>query len=375
MQLPELVFLRGPRLFVPAENGKPTPLIELAWPARVLADLPEPVRSKVTQRVAAIRSGADFDADFESCNEFVRRHVPDFALRHPKERMRQAELTRELNEEEAHVQFGECSKDDFFLRGAIQMQTREEERGIFVAPDVGLKPEVRLVDSEPLAWMLARDAPRLYRWAWELQWQSQQNEGLERKLLDLCPRHVPLTIPNLVHKLELNSFVLGPTRRALFYWASFFNHSCTPNAEVRTCDDRLQVVTTRAIGPGQEVTISYLAGNAAFADDADVRRTFLLQHRHFFCTCAACRGTHHVSDQVRDDRRCVWCGSADKVLAHCVRCRVAHYCDRSCQVKHWKIHRRQCPSWRRTSRSHSPPGTARLATKVDDDHSACPAGT
>ena len=44
-----------------------------------------------------------------------------------------------------------------------------------------------------------------------------------------------------------------------------------------------------------------------------------------------------------DDRRvCCACGRIDSDLSVCTKCKVYRYCNRDCQAKHWKVHKKSC---------------------------------
>lgn len=40
--------------------------------------------------------------------------------------------------------------------------------------------------------------------------------------------------------------------------------------------------------------------------------------------------------------RCSNCGTKEKKLMRCERCRTARYCSKECQKKHWKVHKKRC---------------------------------
>jgi len=77
---------------------------------------------------------------------------------------------------------------------------------------------------------------------------------------------------------------------------SRINHSCDPNATTHTsntADSSSNSMTIRATSPiaaGEEITISYL-GILLYADTT-VRRSQLLQTKHFVCGCDRCRNRH-----------------------------------------------------------------------------------
>ena len=62
---------------------------------------------------------------------------------------------------------------------------------------------------------------------------------------------------------------------------------------------------------------------AALGDAGSV--AFLKQFEHMESTCVACAKKHE-----------------SKLKSRCSRCKVYRYCDRDCQLSHWKQHKDEC---------------------------------
>ncbi|KAJ3306726.1 hypothetical protein HDV03_004357 [Kappamyces sp. JEL0829] len=102
---------------------------------------------------------------------------------------------------------------------------------------------------------------------------------------------------SLISKEECNSFGLytfcykgsGQPRQgfglALFPTAIFFNHSCDPNVGRRyTSDGHMEFFALRAIGAGEEASITYMDLNV----QREERQAYLRDVFHFQCTCSRC---------------------------------------------------------------------------------------
>jgi len=91
---------------------------------------------------------------------------------------------------------------------------------------------------------------------------------------------------------------------ALFPTMARSNHSCTPNSEFITRDDLgvQDLVATRAIKEGEEITLSYIPAADEGSDERKVRVSYLLEWYGFKCKCQTCclKGT---SLKVDDDLR------------------------------------------------------------------------
>lgn len=72
--------------------------------------------------------------------------------------------------------------------------------------------------------------------------------------------------------------------RALFLFASYFNHSCQPNCESIQHNGTMAIVTRGPIPKGTELTIRYIDVNIP----CSTRRATLLAEYHFLCQCERC---------------------------------------------------------------------------------------
>eukprot|EP00899_Mesostigma_viride_P013882 jgi/Mesvir1/22495/Mv18530-RA.1 len=98
----------------------------------------------------------------------------------------------------------------------------------------------------------------------------------------------------------------------LFNIASRFSHSCDPNCcrSIRAGDGRIFVRTLRDVGPGDELTISYI--NPEDLPLSSERRNGQLETFGFVCGCERCAGV--------DDTRgfaCPTCGDGDVFFLGC----------------------------------------------------------
>jgi len=93
---------------------------------------------------------------------------------------------------------------------------------------------------------------------------------------------------------------------ALFPTMARSNHSCTPNSEFIT-REKLGVqdlVATRAIKEGEEVTLSYIPAADEGSDERKVRVNYLLEWYGFKCNCRTCslKGASLKSDDTLRQR-------------------------------------------------------------------------
>lgn len=118
---------------------------------------------------------------------------------------------------------------------------------------------------------------------------------------------------------------------AIFPFACYFNHSCSPNVAWKI--DRLKSSTFYAtalkdINEGDEILISY------FGDDQKVsthrRQDYLQEYYQFTCDC----------DRCKQSKDCYLCEAESKYL--CSRCKNIKYCSATCQKKHWRAHKKDC---------------------------------
>ncbi|KAJ9060940.1 Histone-lysine N-methyltransferase set-6 [Entomophthora muscae] len=94
---------------------------------------------------------------------------------------------------------------------------------------------------------------------------------------------------NLVSTIESNSFGLSSSSeklvgRALIPTASFFNHSCSPNAEATHDSKRMVFHAIKPIEKGDPITISYIDETLPRSS----RKRGLWSRYRFHCNCAAC---------------------------------------------------------------------------------------
>ena len=72
--------------------------------------------------------------------------------------------------------------------------------------------------------------------------------------------------------------------QGMYLEGAMFNHSCDPNCAVSTTINPLQVVTTRAVLPGEELTIAYVDTT----QPRSARRAKLAEGYRFACACPRC---------------------------------------------------------------------------------------
>ena len=53
-------------------------------------------------------------------------------------------------------------------------------------------------------------------------------------------------------------------------------------------------------------------------------------------------GSAATSKPLPDQNKCSFCGKHSENLKKCSRCRLAQYCNRDCQKKHWNTHKTVC---------------------------------
>eukprot|EP01134_Creolimax_fragrantissima_P001743 CFRG1743T1 len=96
-------------------------------------------------------------------------------------------------------------------------------------------------------------------------------------------------------RIRLNSFGFdlyapdGSRHRlsALYDTASYFNHSCTPNAEVRSDGGCIEIVTNTPVEKGEEIYLCYDYENEGM--DVAERKRKLWMNYGFECNCRLCR--------------------------------------------------------------------------------------
>ena len=82
-----------------------------------------------------------------------------------------------------------------------------------------------------------------------------------------------------------NSFTMGSNKRMLCNFVSRFNHSCEPNLVRRHKGPTIELITTRAIKKGEQLTIQY-SPESGHEDQS-----------HFVCTCTATIDTREATAQ------------------------------------------------------------------------------
>ncbi|CAE8644247.1 unnamed protein product [Polarella glacialis] len=106
--------------------------------------------------------------------------------------------------------------------------------------------------------------------------------GSQARSAELC--EAELLISSVLH---FNAFASGPSGRdqAVFANLARANHSCSPNCIVD--GDQGTLRTLRAVGEGEELTLSYL-DDAALLRPKERRRSELAKRYEFSCCCARC---------------------------------------------------------------------------------------
>lgn len=97
-----------------------------------------------------------------------------------------------------------------------------------------------------------------------------------------------------------------------YFMSSFMSHSCYPNAVWHYAEDDFVLRAREKIETDEEITVSYL-GEDNLLEAATVRRTHLLDTKHFVCDCQRCTDD---CDPCRGFR-CPRCLSASLKLGAC----------------------------------------------------------
>mmetsp|Transcript_52811 Transcript_52811/g.153639 ORF Transcript_52811/g.153639 Transcript_52811/m.153639 type:complete len:500 (+) Transcript_52811:80-1579(+) len=97
--------------------------------------------------------------------------------------------------------------------------------------------------------------------------------------------------------LRVNGINLPTGCGGVFPTGSRANHSCRPNALLRTSSDRLRIIAVRQVLAGEEVTVSYLSEDSLLQPTAERRRR--LEAWGFHCGCERCASA--------DDTRSLGC--------------------------------------------------------------------
>ncbi|KAI9095951.1 hypothetical protein DFS34DRAFT_560979, partial [Phlyctochytrium arcticum] len=97
-------------------------------------------------------------------------------------------------------------------------------------------------------------------------------------------------ILNLISRIESNGFGLWSPKkeqcmgRAVFPRASYFNHSCDPNAQCLQTQKQMTITTRCAVAADESLTISYIDTNMPL----QARRARLRNEYFFICMCERC---------------------------------------------------------------------------------------
>ena len=142
----------------------------------------------------------------------------------------------------------------------------------------------------------------------------------------------------------------GAGVRLLFGAASFFNHSCVPNAYAEVgADNRMVVRAASAIAKDEEITFCYWMVNDICVADSAARRAQFTRDRGFFtCECVACNGLSSVLprdcfESEEQPPHCRNCGRIDEPAVACPRCPEKIYCAAACRDEHSaSLHRHAC---------------------------------
>eukprot|EP00898_Chlorokybus_atmophyticus_P009280 jgi/Chlat1/982/Chrsp108S01406 len=148
--------------------------------------------------------------------------------------------------------------------------------------------------------------------------------SVAKKVHASLPEEARLDVPriaSLVASEECNAFgVYEPdgahamTGFAVYPRLPFFNHACIPNTAVLTTPGslRLSFRTLRVIEEGEEVCISYIAGEEDKLFDRDARRSTLKENWLFDCGCILCSAEPTTAKQMADtfnqNHRCLAAG-------------------------------------------------------------------
>lgn len=106
-----------------------------------------------------------------------------------------------------------------------------------------------------------------------------------------APERVPYEWQLMLSRIDCNVFgcfsklesghLFG---QGVYLEAAHFNHSCDPNCAASTAVTPLQIVTTRAVQPGEELTIAYVD----ISQPRTARQGKLCSHYRFNCACPRC---------------------------------------------------------------------------------------
>jgi hypothetical protein len=176
-------------------------------------------------------------------------------------------------------------------------------------------------------------------------------QTLLKKLSDLIPRvDVPSDelfsrVEEYFKKMQLNGFSISDTVSCMFYTPSFINHSCKPNCIFFPGIDYGILFSIRDIRPDEEVTISYI-----FESKIKTQQEQLLSNWGFQCNCELCSGKDKRHKNAFDYliqtlklscHNCHGNANANGNLKTCGKCKIAQYCSKECQTKHWQSNHKE----------------------------------
>lgn len=111
-------------------------------------------------------------------------------------------------------------------------------------------------------------------------------------------------------------------------------------------DDRINIYSTMDIKRGQAITHSY---SASHYDDTQTRKENIMEIFDFDCKCECCDEKNVVKRYPTEwftmkritgtdlfEKNCWYCGKMGIKMSTCSKCKLASYCGKDCQTKHWK---------------------------------------
>eukprot|EP01025_Chloroclados_australasicus_P010355 TRINITY_DN14176_c1_g1_i10.p2 TRINITY_DN14176_c1_g1~~TRINITY_DN14176_c1_g1_i10.p2 ORF type:complete len:513 (-),score=47.05 TRINITY_DN14176_c1_g1_i10:458-1996(-) len=124
--------------------------------------------------------------------------------------------------------------------------------------------------------------------------QNQQSDNSETNYKQLV-RQLHLLILLNIGIIKINGIAYTPQMSSsdqdrialgVFPVASFFNHSCKPNIQLRFVNDQVIARTIRQVERGQQLNISY--GPQIGAQNTNTRKELLQKQYYFTCRCQGC---------------------------------------------------------------------------------------
>lgn len=104
--------------------------------------------------------------------------------------------------------------------------------------------------------------------------------------------------------IKSNSFRIkqdGLELQMIFDTMSFFNHHCSPNAFHFLVRDKMIVISSRPIGPSEQVFICYDADFLSIKKSTEERRDVLKEKWNFDCACDRCKAGGGTSNDNGDE--------------------------------------------------------------------------